>query len=270
MSLAAALTARFDALLRLRPATGDRFAREGAAVMAAALAPAIAAGRPVRFVLPGFPFKNPAACLGALPDRAEAIALARLDAFRAAADQIHPCEVILFADGRVWGDLLDVSRERQLAYHAGLRAMAPPGLRFADLDTVGLRDAAHLMDAFPAPVTDAAVGARFEALAARDGRGHVAAMRARHAAFGRLIAHHFPDAVRLSVHADDGAGPKFGVALLPGGALPYHCVAVEQADGALEFLTLAEAQALPGALETIFHAGAPWCLRRHAPREVAS
>ncbi len=137
----------FDRHLRYRAPDGqDRFDAVGRSRLAAAVRPFVAAGRPIALLLPGFAHKNPNPdkVLGALPDLGEHLALTRLHAFCEAASEIYcppgydtGCRLSIFADGRVWGDLLGVSREAQLAYNDALRAMIPAGsphVRWASLD----------------------------------------------------------------------------------------------------------------------------------------
>lgn len=54
------------------------------------------------------------------------------------------------------------------------------------------------------------------------------------AKFSDLVALKFPEAIRLSVHAHNNAGPKFAFDLFPGfdmSASPWHNVVMEKADG---------------------------------------
>lgn len=87
----------------------------------------VAAGRPVRLVLPAFPGKSPnrAKVLGTLPDMAEELALGFLDSLAGRIRRIHPpgAEIVICSDGRVFSDAVRIPDDDITAYHRELRTM---------------------------------------------------------------------------------------------------------------------------------------------------
>jgi L-tyrosine isonitrile synthase len=98
-----------------------------AAVHAARVARAVAAGEPVRFVLPAFPGKSPnrAKVLGVLPDTAERLALEFLDALTARIRGLYApgAHILICSDGRVFSDAVGIPDEHITAYQSELRTM---------------------------------------------------------------------------------------------------------------------------------------------------
>ncbi|POM65128.1 Hypothetical protein PHPALM_19209, partial [Phytophthora palmivora] len=83
---------------------------------------------PITIVLPGFPTKTPnhgGKVLGPLPDRAEELALARLEKFCTSIEEVYPvgCNVTIFSDGRVFGDLVGATVENIRVYKNGLKEL---------------------------------------------------------------------------------------------------------------------------------------------------
>lgn len=308
---AAAIADLYDRHLRHRPAD-DAFATSGRDAFMAAIAPFMAAGRPIELLLPGFAHKNPnpQKTLGPLPDLAELMSIRHLEAFGAAVSAIYRpaghgtgCRITVFADGRVWGDLLGVDRATQLVYAGGVRAMtSSPHVAFADLGDLMAEPSADAMEArWQSPDAIARLDAaladpssrphgvfqRFIGLVKQDrvwppdaapddveriARAAARRMMIRHAAFTAALAEAYSEHVRLTVHPGRDSGPKFSVRFsmrIPhsGDAplLAYHCVAVEAADGSdPRLMTRAEAMALPGGCHLIETTdGRPWCLRRN-------
>ncbi|KAJ4985687.1 Spore wall maturation protein DIT1-like protein 3 [Stagonosporopsis vannaccii] len=101
---------------------------EGALKSLSLIYRAVKNGEPVRMVLPAFPFKSPnnsAKVLGALPDKAEDIALAHLNGLCAAIEDVYPPGAVLtiVSDGLVYNDLLGVSDLTVWAYGQTLRQL---------------------------------------------------------------------------------------------------------------------------------------------------
>ncbi|GLE01519.1 hypothetical protein PINS_up010349 [Pythium insidiosum] len=208
---------------------------------------------PIHLVLPAFPFKSPnrgVKVLGALPDRGEEIALARLDAFCASIESVYPrgCHVTIFSDGRVFNDLLGVPLSDLQAYKAELRAMVRDAglthIRFDGLErhTETQDPIREVLDRFGVGELDmdaliksddgllntyrafrkflkkdlAHKWAEMSNTQASKQMGDIAKrMMHRNVGFSRLVDHVYPSAVRISIHLYDNAGPKFGVYLLP-------------------------------------------------------
>lgn len=214
------------------------------------VAAVVAAGEPLVLVLPGFPAKspNPRKVLGRLPDRAEWLALANLEALCAELEGLHPAGVrmVLASDGHVFVGSVGIDDDDCDAYRDAIRA---------ELTRSG---ATHLQwfdlgDACPAATAEgrrahllSAYGEALEALRARgstpmvdgihrflteDARGvdpslskTQARERSRDAAWetvrrsqawGALVAAAFPDALRLSIHPQPAGSPKIGLHLMP-------------------------------------------------------
>ncbi|KAI0456410.1 Pyoverdine/dityrosine biosynthesis protein-domain-containing protein [Xylaria acuta] len=88
----------------------------------------VAAGAPIRMLLPGFPFKENSKdlVLGPLPDLGEELALAHLQGLcnNISANYENGAEVLICSDGLVYNDLMGVSEEVVWEYGEALRAMA--------------------------------------------------------------------------------------------------------------------------------------------------
>ncbi|KAJ8111436.1 hypothetical protein OPT61_g5973 [Boeremia exigua] len=99
---------------------------------------------PIRMVLPAFPFKSPNSCvkvLGALPDKAEDIALAHLNGLCSAIEDIYPPGAVLtiVSDGLVYNDLLGVPDHTVWAYGQTLRQLTK-AKGYAHIEFARLRD----------------------------------------------------------------------------------------------------------------------------------
>ncbi|MEQ1506669.1 MAG: L-tyrosine/L-tryptophan isonitrile synthase family protein [Myxococcota bacterium] len=210
----------------------------------------VAAGQPLELVLPGFPAKspNPQKVLGPLPDLAERLALANLEALCAELDGLHPpgVRMVLASDGHVFVGAVGIDDDACDRYRDAIRA------ELARSDATHLRWF-DLSDAYPTEPADgrrahllASHGEPLDALRARgstpmvdgihrflaeDARGvdpslskTQAKERTREAAWetvrrsqawGALVAAAFPDALRLSIHPQPPGSPKLGLHLLP-------------------------------------------------------
>ncbi|GAW20486.1 hypothetical protein ANO14919_099920 [Xylariales sp. No.14919] len=88
----------------------------------------VAAGVPVRMLLPGFPFKDNSqtVVLGPLPDLGEELALSHLQGLcnNISAIYEHGAEILICSDGLVYNDLMGVSDEAAWEYGEALRSMA--------------------------------------------------------------------------------------------------------------------------------------------------
>ncbi|MFG2205972.1 L-tyrosine/L-tryptophan isonitrile synthase family protein [Streptomyces sp. NPDC048638] len=216
------------------------------------IAPAVAAGKPIRFTLPGFPCKspNPAKVLGPLPDEGERLSLRFLDGLCARIAAVHPpgARVVICSDGHVFSDLVQVPDPHIDAYGDALRALIrDEGL--AHLDVFDLRAVhgdlpydekraqvharwAPTLEALRAQTrsdpetrrlyqgitrflvedTAAFPGTRSALQRACRARAYGVIQRSR--AWGGLIAEHHPGAVRLSIHPQPCGSAKFGIRLL--------------------------------------------------------
>ncbi len=87
----------------------------------------VAAGEPVRFVLPAFPGKSPntAKVLGVLPDMAERLALEFLGGLTARIREVYApgAEILICSDGRVFGDAVGIADAHITAYQDELRRL---------------------------------------------------------------------------------------------------------------------------------------------------
>jgi pyoverdine/dityrosine biosynthesis protein Dit1/AcrR family transcriptional regulator len=214
------------------------------------VAAVVAANEPLELVLPGFPAKspNPEKVLGRLPDRAERLALANLEALCVELEGLHPAGVhmVLASDGHVFvgsvgigDDDCDVYRDtiREELVRAGARHLrwfdlgdaypraTPEEQRERLLSTYG-EPLEALKARGPMPMVDG-----IHRFLAEDARGvdpslskNQAKERTREAAWetvrrsqawGALVAAAFPDAVRLSIHPQPAGSPKLGLHLLP-------------------------------------------------------
>jgi pyoverdine/dityrosine biosynthesis protein Dit1 len=232
---------------------------------------ALAAARPLEFVLPGFPAKSPSPekTLGPLPDMAEVLALRSLQSLCDDLAEAHPPGVVLTlcSDGGVFADLVGVTDEQVLAYGHRIDALIEdlPSIRrfdlaeaFGDMDPPAARE--RLMGAWGEDVEALRERARetpalrmlldgmqrllFEDRLGLDrrsrtqiresaGRDAVELLR-RSRAWGRLVSFQFPEAVRLSIHPQPAISHKLGVHLMPtqdAWLTPWHGVALLGEDG---------------------------------------
>lgn len=106
--------------------------------------PFVAAGLPVRFVLPAFPGKSPnsAKVLGVLPDTAERLALEFLDGLTARIREVYApgARIVICSDGRVFSDAVGIPDPHITAYqqelHSMIEALPHRGLGLFNLDDV--------------------------------------------------------------------------------------------------------------------------------------
>src|SRR6266487_1040811 len=230
----------------------------------------IEAEKPVHFIIPAFPAKsrNRRKTLGRLPDMAEALAIESLQGFceRMSAVYAPGAVVTICSDGHVFGDVLDIPDAHVDEYGAELRKV----IRFTaggSLSVYGLRDAMpgmtwdecrrHLVEEFADSVetlresvkTDPAVRRMFNGIhrfmvednaallpelsaTQRRNRSKESAYEVvrRSHAWSRLIARTFPDAVRLSIHAQAHHREKLGFQLLrtrDNWLTPWHGVVLD-------------------------------------------
>ncbi|ADG80355.1 Pyoverdine biosynthesis protein OS=Tsukamurella paurometabola (strain ATCC 8368 / DSM / CCUG 35730 / CIP 100753 / JCM 10117 / KCTC 9821 / NBRC 16120 / NCIMB 702349 / NCTC 13040) OX=521096 GN=Tpau_3777 PE=4 SV=1 [Tsukamurella paurometabola] len=239
----------------------------------AAIGHRIERNEPIDFVLPAFPCKspNPDKVAGHLPDEGERLALRNLNAWCEAIGRIHPpgARVIVCSDGHVFTEVIGVSDSVVTAYNAALRDMIEAeGL--TRLTTFGL-DSIWENDDFAAkrerleqewapPLVDVRADVLAEPQTARMLRGMTRFMVGDTAqwsgsraqlqrtakrkaydllrlsrAWGDLLAHENPDAVRLSIHPQPPGAEKFGIRLIDAAdgswATPWHAVLVYRSDG---------------------------------------
>nr|CCA14132.1 conserved hypothetical protein [Albugo laibachii Nc14] len=97
-------------------------------------------------------------------------------------------------------------------------------------------------------------------------------MLARNQAFSRLIEELYPHSIRLSVHAYDNAGPKFGINLLPVfdgiPRTPWHCAVCENHDGSVTCPELHQVD--HSRYELVHKRGRPWGFKEKAPATPAN
>ncbi|KAK8015442.1 hypothetical protein PG990_008738 [Apiospora arundinis] len=105
-------------------------------------------GEPVDMCLPAFPFKSANKVykvFGILPDKAEELALERLNTMCARIGEIYPpgAKLLIISDGLVYNDLLCIPDRDTWAYGEALRAMAQEK-GFKHIDFSRLQDFVHL------------------------------------------------------------------------------------------------------------------------------
>ncbi|EQC36582.1 hypothetical protein SDRG_06026 [Saprolegnia diclina VS20] len=293
----AAVLAALTPLLHQLP--GDRFETVGRFRVEDIVADAVTHQRPITFVIPAFPFKSPNVrekTLGVLPDRGEALALARLDALCAAIAPlyVHGARAVIFSDGRIFNDIIGVSLDVMDAYATALEDLAREkglvhlafdrleayttskdpntellaryGCDQLDMATL-LKDDSELLATYRSfrrfLAKDMALAWASLSKSAVDKAAGVAAkcMIQRNMAFSALVDDCYPHAIRLSIHAYDNAGPKFSVALIPQleGAIPttpWHCVMCQDRDGSLRSRKHQDVDTNRYTLETKY--GRPW------------
>jgi len=100
----------------------------------------VAAGDPILFVLPAFPFKSAnrvAKVLGTMPDMGEKLALDTLHQFLSEVEKHYKPggRLVIFSDGRVYCDLFGISDETTLAYRIAVAKLnSSPFISWSDLD----------------------------------------------------------------------------------------------------------------------------------------
>jgi pyoverdine/dityrosine biosynthesis protein Dit1 len=234
------------------------------------VAAALRRGEPVTLILPAFPGKspNPAKVLGTRPDMAERLSLAFLDRLCRSIEDLYPpgARIVLCSDGRVFNDAIGIADADITTYQRDLDALiAELGADrlatfnlddlFGGLDFAAMRARLEADYAEPLAQLQATVRAGGEALhlyrgitrflledATRPGqsmsrtalqkecrrRAYVVIQRSR--AWDRLLAEHFPAAVRLSIHPQACGSRKIGIHLMETAdewLTPWHGVAVE-------------------------------------------
>ena len=213
-------------------------------------AAAVREGRPVDFVLPGFPAKspNPRKVLGILPDEAELQALRFLEELCERATEFHPpgARVIICSDGRVFGDYVGIPDPHITAYQDQLAVMLRafrnltaynlddkwPGLGFDSMRERLNEQYADSDDQVRTSVSTDENAKRLYLGISRflfeDQKGNTdesnrtiqrrAKQRAygviqRSKAWGTLVSEEFPAAVRLSIHPQPCGSSKLGIRL---------------------------------------------------------
>lgn len=252
---------------------------------------------PVRFVLPAFPGKspNPIKVLGPRPDMAERQSLAFLNALCRRIEEIYPpgAGIVLCSDGRVFNDVVGISESDITTYQQDLVAIIRE-LNSNNLVTFNLDNIfgdcnfdemrSQLMTGFgePLEVVQADVRAGGDAQRMYCGitrflledairpnltisktalqkqcrrRAYEVIQRSR--AWDRLLAKHFPDAVRLSIHPQVCGGRKIGIHLMETQdewLTAWHSVAVEVQG---RFRLMKREDALKLGAELVFQEGRP-------------
>ncbi|MFH8343630.1 L-tyrosine/L-tryptophan isonitrile synthase family protein [Streptomyces sp. NPDC018045] len=121
----------------------------------------VAARRPIRLTLPGFPCKspNPAKVIGHLPDEGERLALRFLDGLCAAIGERYApgARLVICSDGHVFSDVIGVPDAHVDAYNDALRAM----IRTAGLSHLSTFDLRDVYGDLPCDVKRAEVHRRY-------------------------------------------------------------------------------------------------------------
>ncbi|KAG3134124.1 hypothetical protein PC128_g26248, partial [Phytophthora cactorum] len=256
------------------PAPIDRFEEEGKAKMQKIVMRMIERRAPITLVLPSFPFKSPNSTdkvLGKLPDRAEELSMERLERFCREVEEAYTpgCNMVIFSDGRVFNDLLGVSLSDLRAFENEMQAMVKEAghthVYFDSMDNY----VKNVDDPIPEILErfnvlhidfDARIKAEpairntycsFCKFLERDlapqwvGMSRSATKRScgkiakqmmhRNVGFSALIDESYPDALRISIHQYNNAGPKFGIHLIRQKSgkprTPWHSVVCEDLDG---------------------------------------
>ena len=258
---------------------------------------AVRRNEPVVFVLPAFPGKspNPAKVLGPRADMAERQSLAFLNALCLRIQKIYApgARIVLCSDGRVFNDVVCINEGDITAYQQDLVSfiaeLGADSLVTFNLDDVfgdcGFDDMrAHLMADYgePKEAVQAAVRAggdpqrfycgitRFlfedamrpnmtisKTALQKECRRRAYEVILRSRAWDRLLAEHFPGAVRLSIHPQVCGGRKIGIHLMETKdewLTAWHGVAVEVC-GSFRLMKRAQVEKL-GA-ELVFRDGRP-------------
>lgn len=96
-------------------------------------------------------------------------------------------------------------------------------------------------------------------------------MLARNQVFSQLVGEIYPQSIRLSIHAYENAGPKFGINLLPvrdgTPRTPWHCVVCENRDGSVICPELHEVDRT--RYELVHKRGRPWGFQEKDPLNLA-
>lgn len=252
---------------------------------------------PVVFVLPAFPGKspNPSKVLGPRPDMAERQSLAFLNALcRRIEKRYAPgAQIVLCSDGRVFNDVVGIAESDITTYQNDLNGIiteiGADRLSTFNLDDVfegcdfnGMRS--HLMNGFgetlEAIQTEVRTGedanrlyrgiTRFlfedglrpnmimsKTALQKDCRRRAYEVIQRSRAWDGLLAEHFPDAVRLSIHPQGCGSRKIGIHLMETKdewLTAWHSVAVE-VQGRFRLMKRAHVEKVGGTL--VFKDGRP-------------
>lgn len=214
----------------------------------------IAAGRPIELVLPAFPAKspNPEKTIGPDPDLGELLALQSLDALCHDIGRIYApgARLIICSDGRVFSDLVLVPDEHVDGYKVALRNLIED-FDLTTLETFNLEEVyqrqsyaemrQELVRDYATPLPqlmaeakqdmdlrrlfngihrfvseDRFVLQRYKSRSAVRREAHTVAYEViqRSNAWSRLVAAHFPGALRLSIHPQPAHSFKIGVRML--------------------------------------------------------
>jgi pyoverdine/dityrosine biosynthesis protein Dit1 len=256
----------------------------------------VLAGEPVRFVLPAFPVKSPSRrkTIGPLPDLAEELALSFLQSVCDEVAALHApgARITICSDGRVFSDIVGVT-EAVTRYGAEITSIVA-ALGAGCLDLFSLEDLfdepdfeamrTHLVQRYAEPL--AAIRERTRTQNAhrilfcgvprflledrlgqdsgktksrlqKECKADAYRMIQRSNAWSRLVADHFPDAVRLSVHPQEVHAEKIGIRLgeTPDAWLtPWHS-AVLKSQERFRLVHREEAEALGARL--VYRSGHP-------------
>jgi pyoverdine/dityrosine biosynthesis protein Dit1/alpha-ketoglutarate-dependent taurine dioxygenase len=223
---------------------------------------------------------------GCLPDRGEEIALMNLDNFCEQVRKFYApgCKLIIFSDGTTFSDLIGVSEETQESYNTTLKNLIKlRHISWESLDSFfgsengydSLRQEfmsqycsldKHQVDALikndeqirqtyqglkcflfqDNPWTDCNSPANKKERLKQCGE-LAKIMIQRNDALTKLLKEKFPHHIRLSIHTQNNAGPKFGVHLIPNDyrcITPWHNVVVKTKDNQEILMKKEEAQKL--------------------------
>lgn len=231
----------------------------------------VRAGAPIHFVLPGFPCKspNPEKVLGPLPDEGERAALIFLDRLCREVSAVYPpgARLTVCSDGHVFSDCIGVPDDTVGNYRRVLDGMI--AAHTSTLDTFDLAHGlggavpqrrARLLDSLAPEQAELRAEVKRSERAADHYRGIVRFLVSdtvghngtrsalqrdcrrrgyevirRSIAWGRLIDHRFPSAVRLSIHPQPIGSAKLGIRLLniaDQWTTPWHACLLRRPDHA--------------------------------------
>jgi pyoverdine/dityrosine biosynthesis protein Dit1 len=233
-------------------------------------------------VLPAFPFKsvNTAEKVsGPDPDFGEAVALKTLNRLCEELAAVLPVTLRIVSDGHVFNDILGVPDEGVDAYFSRLKAMnTSPHIEFCRLKDLMGQDApigdlrAQLVRDFAENMEDVCKKLLSNegdlslyrgmkhfmeeevARAPGESRTHfnkragdmAKQIYQRSQAYSKLVAAHFPESFRLSIHPHEDWAEKTPIRLVPSNdrwATPWHNVAVwNKADGSVTLMPRAQAE----------------------------
>ncbi|KAL8719382.1 MAG: hypothetical protein Q9225_003612 [Loekoesia sp. 1 TL-2023] len=277
----------------------DRFAKF-APQLEKQLTDTVSRKEPVHFILPAFPFKAPAEdnkskTLGALPDKAEELALQTLDGFADSIAEIYEggAKVAIVSDASVYGDLLQVSDADALAYQQELRKLASSlGLQHLEFVRPGalagvfsqeaqtleeysaqVQQTRNLLDGPFAEEVDANADENVQATSKhydtalpekQSSEAFKAAMLKRGKAYAKLIASTSQSSIRLSIHESNNVGKitldLFPPAMNPNFLTPWHGAVAVLADASVRVVDASTIDMT--RFDTATNAqGRPWLLR---------